>query len=219
MADQAIYCIMPNKAKAEKLVQALIDAGIPANDISFLSAQEDWEQTADYSVSDTNRNWRTEDRVTEHVTEYSDFSDSDLATSKHPSGGLGTEKHTKAPEGAAAGATTGGIIGGTLGLLTGIGALAIPGLGPFIAAGPLMATLSGIGLGGAVGGLTGSLIGAGMSKYLAKRYETKIAGGNVLVAVKAPSNQSLQNIENIMKKYQAEDISTSAEVLAKDTPY
>src|ERR1700688_3728178 len=90
---------------------------------------------------------------------------------------MGTEKATKAPEGAAAGATTGGVIGGTLGVLAGIGLLAIPGLGPFIAAGPIMAGLAGLGVGGAVGGVTGALIGMGIPEFEEKRYGRRLQQG------------------------------------------
>ena len=90
---------------------------------------------------------------------------------------MGTEKATKAPEGTAAGVATGGAIGGTLGLLAGIGLLAIPGLGPFIAAGPIMAGLAGLGVGGAVGGVTGALIGMGIPEFEAKRYEGRLQKG------------------------------------------
>src|SRR6188474_3388293 len=93
------------------------------------------------------------------------------------------EKGTKAPEGAAAGAGTGAVIGGTLGWLAGIGALAIPGLGPFIAAGPIMGALSGVGVGGALGGVAGALVGAGMPEYEAKRYEGRIKNGGALLSV------------------------------------
>src|SRR5580700_5862248 len=96
---------------------------------------------------------------------------------------IGTEKATKAPEGAATGAGSGAIVGGALGLLAGIGALAIPGIGPFIAAGPLMATLAGIGVGGAVGGFTGALIGLGIPEYEAKRYEGYIRKGAILLSI------------------------------------
>src|SRR6186713_1995274 len=95
------------------------------------------------------------------------------------------EKNTKAPEGAVAGASAGGAIGGTLGLLAGIGALAIPGVGPLIAAGPIMAALSGVGVGGAVGGITGGLVGLGIPEYEAKRYEGRIKSGNILLSVHA----------------------------------
>src|SRR5579864_1483900 len=87
------------------------------------------------------------------------------------------EKNTKAPEGTTAGVTTGGAVGGALGLLAGIGALAIPGLGPFIAAGPIMGALAGLGVGGAVGGLIGALVGMGIPEYEAKRYEGRIKEG------------------------------------------
>src|SRR6185437_5390857 len=95
------------------------------------------------------------------------------------------EKHTKAPEGAATGAGTGVVLGGALGWLAGIGALAIPGVGPFIAAGPIMAALSGAAVGGAVGGITGALIGMGIPELEAKRYEGKIKQGNILLSVHA----------------------------------
>src|SRR5213593_858278 len=90
------------------------------------------------------------------------------------------EQHTKAPEGAATGAGTGGVLGGALGWLAGVGTLAIPGLGPFIAAGPIMAALSGAAAGAALGGITGALVGMGIPEYEAKRYEGKIQEGNVL---------------------------------------
>src|SRR5947209_20541185 len=93
------------------------------------------------------------------------------------------EQHTKVPEGAATGAGTGGVLGGALGWLVGIGALAIPGLGPFIAAGPIMAARSGAAAGAALGGLTGALIGLGIPEYEAKRYEGKIQQGNLLISV------------------------------------
>jgi len=91
------------------------------------------------------------------------------------------EKNTKAPEGTTTGATTGGVLGGTLGLLAGIGSLAIPGVGPFIAAGPIMGALAGVGVGGAVGGLIGALVGMGIPEYEAKRYEGRVKEGGVLL--------------------------------------
>jgi len=101
------------------------------------------------------------------------------------------EKNTKAPEGAATGAGSGAVIGGTLGWLTGIGALAIPGLGPFIAAGPIVAALAGVGVGGAIGGITGALIGMGIPEYEAKRYEGRVKEGGILLSVHCDdSNQA-----------------------------
>src|SRR6195256_2602633 len=93
------------------------------------------------------------------------------------------EKNTKAPEGTTTGVAAGGTIGGTLGLLAGIGALAIPGVGPFIAAGPIMGALAGLGVGGAVGGLVGALVGMGIPEFEAKRYEGRVKDGGVLLSV------------------------------------
>jgi hypothetical protein len=121
------------------------------------------------------------------------------------------EKGTKAPEGAAAGAGTGGVLGGAMGWLLGIGALAIPGLGPFIAAGPIMAALGGAAVGAAVGGVTGALIGLGMPEYEAKRYEGKIKAGGILVSVHADDANMRDRAKNIFERSGAEDISTASE--------
>lgn len=117
------------------------------------------------------------------------------------------EKHTKAPEGATTGGITGGVVGGALGLLAGIGALAIPGVGPFIAAGPVMALLGGAAIGGAVGGLIGLLIGLGIPEYEAKRYAEKIKNGNVLIAVSVDNDERKDKAKKILEKAGAEDIS------------
>jgi hypothetical protein len=121
------------------------------------------------------------------------------------------EKNTKAPEGTAAGATTGGVVGGALGLLAGIGALAIPGVGPLIAAGPIMATLAGVGVGGAVGGLIGALVGMGIPEYEAKRYEGRIKAGGVLISVHCNTSDEVKRAEAVLKSTRAEDISSSGE--------
>ncbi|MGC4095247.1 MAG: DUF3341 domain-containing protein [Polyangiaceae bacterium] len=121
------------------------------------------------------------------------------------------EHNTKAPEGAVVGAASGGLVGGALGLLAGVGALAIPGLGPFIAAGPLMAALSGASVGAAVGGVTGALIGLGIPEFEAKRYEGKIRGGNVLIAVSVHDNAQRDRATEIMRRGGAHDISTTNE--------
>ena len=121
------------------------------------------------------------------------------------------EHSTKAPEGAVAGAGTGGLLGGTLGLLAGIGALAIPGLGPFIAAGPLLAALSGAAAGATVGGLTGGLIGMGIPEIEAKRYEGKIKGGNLLISVHAETSEEVKRAEGIFKAARADDICSTTE--------
>jgi hypothetical protein len=121
------------------------------------------------------------------------------------------EKNTKAPEGTATGVTTGGVVGGTLGLLAGIGALAIPGLGPFIAAGPIMASLAGLGVGGAVGGLIGALVGMGIPEYEAKRYEGRVKDGGVLLSVHCDTSDEISRAKELLKQTGAEDISSAGE--------
>src|SRR5918992_2693499 len=110
------------------------------------------------------------------------------------------EQHTKAPEGAATGAGTGGVLGGALGWLVGIGALAIPGLGPFIAAGPIMAALSGAAAGAALGGLSGALVGLGIPEYEAKRYEGKIKEGNILISVHTDDRDERARAKRILEE-------------------
>ncbi len=124
---------------------------------------------------------------------------------------LATEKATKAPEGTAAGAGSGAVIGGALGWLVGIGALAIPGLGPFIAAGPIMAALAGIGVGGAVGGFAGALVGLGIPEYEAKRYEGRLEKGGILVSVHCDTSGEIDRAKEVMKRTGAEDISSTSE--------
>lgn len=120
------------------------------------------------------------------------------------------EHNTKAPEGAVAGVGAGGVIGGTLGLLAGIGALAIPGIGPFIAAGPLMATLGGAAAGAAVGGLTGALVGMGIPEVEARVYEGRVRGGNILIAVHVESAEARKRAEEILTRLGARDVDTTS---------
>ncbi len=121
------------------------------------------------------------------------------------------EKGTKAPEGASTGASAGAAVGGVLGWLTGIGALAIPGLGPFIAAGPIMAALAGVGVGGALGGLTGALVGMGIPEYEAKRYEGRVKKGGILVSVHSDSSEWTDKAKRILEQTGAEDIASASE--------
>jgi hypothetical protein len=121
------------------------------------------------------------------------------------------EKNTKAPEAAATGAGVGGTVGGTLGLLAGIGALAIPGVGPLIAAGPIMGALAGLGVGGAVGGLLGALVGMGIPEYEAKRYEGRVKEGGILLSVHCDSSEEISRAKEILKETGAEDIASSGE--------
>jgi len=121
------------------------------------------------------------------------------------------EKNTKAPEGASTGAGTGAVLGGSLGWLAGIGALAIPGLGPFIAAGPIMAALAGAGVGGVVGGLTGALVGMGIPEYEAKRYEGRVKDGGILLSVHSDDSKWTKKAKEILERTGAQDISSTGE--------
>jgi hypothetical protein len=125
-----------------------------------------------------------------------------------------TEKNTKAPEGATTGATSGVVVGGILGWLTGIGLIAIPGLGPFIAAGPIIAALAGAGAVGVVGGIVGALVGMGMPEYEAKRYEGRIKHGSILLSVHCDNSDWVKRAEEILKHTGAEDISSTHEAPA-----
>jgi hypothetical protein len=127
------------------------------------------------------------------------------------------EKSTKAPEGAATGVTAGGVIGGTLGVLAGIGALAIPGIGPFIAAGPIMAGLAGLGVGGAVGGLVGALVGMGIPEYEAKRYEGQVKGGGTLLSVHCDTAEQISRAKDLLKGTGGSDIAATGEAAGVKT--
>ena len=142
------------------------------------------------------------------------FSNSDISVlfpDKRGTKDFAHEHNTKAPEGATTGAGAGGVVGGALGWLAGIGALAIPGVGPLIAAGPIMAALSGAAVGAAVGGLTGALVGMGIPEYEAKRYEGKIRGGNILISVHSEDSEQTKRAKAIFEEFGAQDISTTGE--------
>jgi len=124
------------------------------------------------------------------------------------------DKGTKAPEGTTAGVATGGVVGGTLGLLAGIGVLAIPGVGPLIAAGPIVAALAGLGAGGAVGGLIGALVGMGIPQYEAKRYEGHIKAGGVLLSVHCDTSEMIDRAKDLLKHTGAQDIASTSEASA-----
>jgi hypothetical protein len=145
------------------------------------------------------------------------FASSEISVLLPDTGGTGDFGHvksTKASEGIAVGATTGGVAGGALGLLAGIGALAIPGLGPFIAAGPLMAALSGAAIGATTGGLVGGLVGLGIPEIEAKRYEDKLKKGNYLISAHAEDDDQISRAKKIFEDLGAEDICTVSEATA-----
>src|SRR6202166_2845486 len=142
------------------------------------------------------------------------FSENDISVlfpDKQGTKDFAHEQHTKAPEGAATGATGGAVVGGALGWMVGIGALAIPGLGPFIAAGPIMAALAGAAGGAGAGGLTGALIGMGIPEYEAKRYEGKVKGGNILMSVHAVDGKEVSRAKEVFKNGGADDIAYTGE--------
>jgi hypothetical protein len=160
------------------------------------------------------------DQIVEHLKTAS-FSNNDVSVlfpDKGTTRDFAHEKNTKAPEGAVAGASTGGVVGGALGWIAGIGALAIPGIGPFIAAGPIIAALSGAAVGAAVGGIAGGLIGLGIPELEAKRYEGKIKDGNILISVHAENSDEINRAKAIFKEAGAQDICTTGEAATKDSP-
>lgn len=127
---------------------------------------------------------------------------------------FGHEKNTKAPEGATTGASTGVVLGGALGWLVGAGLLAIPGIGPFVAAGPIMAALAGAGIGGTVGGVSGALIGMGIPEFEAKRYQDRIQAGGMLLSVHCDTSDEIDRAEQLLKQYGAQDVSSTGEAKA-----
>jgi hypothetical protein len=145
---------------------------------------------------------------------YAGFSHGDVSVLMADNQGakdFAAEKNTKAPEGTVTGVGVGGTVGGTIGLLAGIGALAIPGVGPLIAAGPIMGALAGLGVGGAVGGLVGALVGMGIPEYEAKRYEGRVKAGGILVSVHCDSSEEVSRAKEILKSTGAADVASSGE--------
>jgi len=156
------------------------------------------------------------DRIVDQLRD-ANFSNNDISVlfpDKGTTRDFAHEKNTKAPEGAAAGAGTGGVVGGALGWIVGIGALAIPGVGPFIAAGPIMAALSGAAIGAAAGGIAGGLIGLGIPELEAKRYEGKVKAGNLLLSVHTENAAEITRAKDIFKDAGAQDICVTGDASA-----
>lgn len=189
---KAVFGLVKTEEQANRIVDRLLSSGFSNEDISILYPDRNKDKIRTSELDDV-----------EHANTHTH---GDIK-----SGGLTTEKTSKAPEGGVTGATTGGILGGSLGLLAGIGALAIPGLGPFIAAGPIMAALSGSAVGGSLGLLLGALIGSGIPEYEAKKYETGLKEGNTLISIHTVNDEELKSANEILKTEGAEDISSTSE--------
>lgn len=196
-----------SEEQADRIVERLLSSGFSNEDISvvFPNRNENTQRR-----NPRGSFLRDEDFVGDE--DFEGFEENEFSNERNVRRrDVRTEKNTKAPEGAAVGATTGGILGGSLGLLAGIGALAIPGVGPFIAAGPIMAALSGSAVGGSLGLLVGALVGSGIPEYEAKKYETGLKAGNILISVHTDNEEEINQANKIMKKEGAKDISTSRE--------
>jgi hypothetical protein len=191
---KAVFGLVSSDAQASRIVNSLLSSGFTNEEISML-------------YPDRTKGKFPNQEFGEVEVEHGDTT----APRNIKRGTLTTEKHSKAPEGAATGATAGGVIGGTVGLLAGVGALAIPGLGPFIAAGPIMAALSGSAVGGSVGLFVGALIGSGIPEYEAKKYEAGLKAGNILISVHTDNDEELKRATEVLKREGAKDISSSRE--------
>jgi hypothetical protein len=167
-------------------------------------------KTAIYGIVD---GYAQADAIADHLHD-ANFSPDDVSVlfaDKEGTRDFAHEKHTKAPEGATAGGVTGGVAGGVAGWLVGIGALAIPGVGPLIAAGPILAALSGAAVGAAAGGIAGGLIGLGIPEYEARQYEEKIKAGGVLIAVHSENADETKRAKKILEEGGAKDIATRSD--------
>lgn len=196
---KSIFGLANNEEHADRIVNRLLSSNFRNSEISILLSDQKGQTIYE---RDTERG-----NLRETTFEETNFGKQKQKPNKK--GSLGHEKETKAPEGASAGAITGGILGGSLGLLAGLGSIAIPGLGAFIAAGPLLAALSGSAIGGSLGLIIGGLVGLGIPEYVAKKYESNLKKGNVLLCVTVEDSKRAEIAENIMKKEGATDISVS----------
>lgn len=190
---KAVFALVTTEAQAQRVVDSLLASGFSNSDISILYPD------------------RNKTKIDTNAQGQAVYKDSPVDRNTTAKRDISIEKKTKAPEGGVAGATTGGILGGSLGLLAGIGALAIPGLGPFIAAGPIIAALSGSAVGGSVGLLVGALIGSGIPKYAAEKYEAGLKQGNILISVHVDSEDELDEAKEIFRREDAKDIAATSE--------
>lgn len=208
---QTILGVLNNREQAERLVNQLQAQGFLPQDISVLFANESGELRECTTTTTTNPNTTSIPVKTTSTPVSTTYASTNTTYTPPTTSKTVIEHNTKAPEGATTGAVAGGVVGGALGLLVGLGSLAIPGLGPFIAAGPLMAALAGSGIGGSVGVLVGALVGMGIPEEEAKRIETYIKKNNFLVALQVDSVQEVNRARDIFKQVGAHDITVSAE--------
>lgn len=204
---KTVFGLAKDASTAHNIINALLSAGANRNNISVLSPDLKGEYSH-LANGRTKAQYSNNNMVQEKVwTENGEIVEK--KNLKNGKQNLATENTTKGPEGAATGATIGGILGGTLGLLAGIGSLAIPGLGPFIAAGPIMAALGGSAVGGSLGLLVGGLVGLGIPEYEAKNYETGLKNGKILISADAQTDEEADRFKQIFKDAGAESISSS----------
>lgn len=188
---KAVFGIAKSQNQANNIVEALQNAGFVEEDISVLLA----DPRAKRDTARSSDVWPS--------------ADDEMYPRKKTN--VGYEKKTKTGDGAAIGATAGGLLGGTLGLLAGLGTLAIPGVGPFIAAGPLLAALSGSAIGGSVGLIAGGLTGLGIPEYEAKRYEGRLKTGGILISVHCENAEAVDEAKKILEEQHAEDVACTRE--------
>jgi uncharacterized protein YcfJ len=191
MSKPAVFGIVENETQAQQAVTSLEAAGFTSSDISVLS------------------------RNPEHANALEEGLGSSAQSLTDKSREVGHSNATKAPEGTAAGAISGGVLGGIAGWLVGIGALAIPGVGPFIAAGPILAALSGAAIVATAGGLVGALVGFGIPEYEAKLYSGKLDAGHILIGVHAETSDEAKAARTALEQVKAHDIKVTSEVAAK----
>jgi len=208
----AVFGIYSTRDGVERATDVLLRSGFTVNDISVLLPESLGNTRPAISTEGTPLTGSLIDTPMPGTSVRTPVGATEASAQKD----IGTVKHTKAPEGATAGASTGAVIGGTLGLLAGIGALAIPGVGPLIAAGPIMAALAGFGIGGAVGGFTGALIGLGIPEYEAKKYEGRLKKGGILFSVHCDTSEQIKRAKEIVARTGGEDISSTGESSVKD---
>lgn len=215
---KAVFCLASSDKQARRIVERLLSLRFANEDISVLYPENESMNKSLFDRPGVSRDAFEEERTSgrEEVV-YEDTRVEPYTEKQTPSkkgggkGGMTTEIKSKAPEGAVVGATTGGVVGGSVGLLAGLGALSIPGLGPFIAAGPLMAALSGSGIGGSLGLLIGALTGYGVPEFEAKKYQAGLKEGNILISVHVDNNEEIKRAEEMMKREGAKEITTASE--------